>query len=100
MVLVEFRVDLHCFDSRSPSGLPVIGDVEDMGHEDFEVNKNPAPEILAPDVVLVILAIVFIDPVRIVLLPLSDGRPTGEWGQIYNGGRAASALQSQSSRCG
>ena len=63
-MFVEFLVGFCRLDSRSPSGLPVVGDVEDMLHKHLEVDEDSAAEIFA-NVIFVILASVFIDPIRL-----------------------------------
>lgn len=78
VVFLEVRVGFDRVEGWFPFGLPVLGDVKDTLHEDLVVNENLAAKIFA-DVFHVVLAAAFIDSVRIAILPLPDGRPTGEW---------------------
>ena len=84
VVSFEVRVRFDRFDGRFPSGLPVVRDAQDMLHEDPKVNKYATLEVL-PNVVLIVVAGVPIDPVRIAFLPLSDRRPVGEGSDIRHG---------------
>jgi hypothetical protein len=72
VVVHKFLVGFDRVNSRSPSGLPVVGDMQDSLHEDLKVNENSALHIFE-DVVLEIVALVSIDSVRIAVLPLPDG---------------------------
>jgi len=78
VVSLEVRVGVDRVDDWCPFGPPVGGEVKDILHEDLVVNKNSAAEIF-PDALLVVLAIVFIDSVRITILLLPDGLATGDW---------------------
>ena len=71
VVFSELLVRFYRFDDRAPLGLPVGRDVKDRLHEDLEVDENSAAEIFA-DVILVILALVSLDSVRIAFLVLAN----------------------------
>ena len=77
VVFSEIGVSFNRIYNRLPLGVPVFGDVEHTLHEDPEVNKNSALEVLV-NVIFIIVAVVAFDPVCVTFLPLSDGRPTGE----------------------
>ena len=81
VVFFEVQVRFDRFDCRFPQGLPVARDVQDTLHEDPEVNKYATLEVL-PNVVLIVVAGVPINPVRITFLPLSDRRPVGEGSDV------------------
>jgi hypothetical protein len=59
-------------DGWLPSRLPVVGDVEDVFHEDLEVDENSALQILA-NIVVVIASNVVTDSVRVAFLLQPDG---------------------------
>ena len=78
-VIIENRICFDRFDSPSPLSPPVVGDAQDVLHEDLKINKNSTLKIFADvvvvifaDVVVVIFALVSLDSVRIALLPLAD----------------------------
>lgn len=77
MVGFEIRVRFDRFDSRFPSGVPVVGGVQDILHEDLEVNKHSALQILT-NVVVVVASAVPVDSARVAILLPQGGRPKGD----------------------
>ena len=83
MMLLEIRVRFDRFDSRFPFGVPVVGDVQDILHEDLEVNKNSTLEIFA-NIVVIVASAVPVDSVRVAFLFPPDGRPKGDGGDVWH----------------
>jgi hypothetical protein len=79
----KFHIGLDFFDHRSPSGLPVVGDVQDVLHENLYVDENTMTLEVLEDELLVICAIVFSNQVRVGFQLLSGGCPSGEWCNVW-----------------
>jgi len=72
-------------DSPSPQLLPVLGNVQDLLHENVDVDENPVAFEVLDDILFVLGAIVFLSLVRIETQFLQDGRPKGNRSRIREG---------------
>lgn len=74
-------VGLDLLDHRSPPGLPIVGDEQDVLHEMLYVDENSIIiEILTGGrLVPVVVAGVFFKTINVGFLVLLDGWPSDEW---------------------
>jgi len=67
LVFLELRVHLDRFDGRSPSGPPVVRDLQDTLHENLKINENSVFEVFG-NVAVIIHPVELLDPVGVAFL--------------------------------
>ena len=78
--VMKGTIDLDPGDRISPRFPPVIGNVQDVFHENVDIDENPVAFKILNDILLVLVAGAFLRLVGVGSQLLHDGRPAGEWG--------------------